>query len=408
MFRNEKFKSMFIKLILFQLIFSLIGFSFASLYINNINKKVIERDMALVGNIIKDHPQLKDELIPYITKEVKENEKNLGKEILKEYGYTLNNVKSQQPILKGISPKMEISLSFMIISFTLPLGYMLWKEYKKIFNKVQDVYNVAEKVVEGDFNVYLKEEGEGDFNILNHQFNQMANRLENSLEILKKEKTFLKNILSDISHQLKTPLSSLVVFNDILIEDENMDWELRKDFLEKERTQLERMEWLIINLLKVARIEAGAIEFKKEKVSFNELLYIPLNALIDKLEDIEINIIGNQEVFFYGDKNWTGEALINIVKNATEHGGEKITIEIEETPLFSNIIIKDNGEGIDENHLPHLFERFYKVSNDVKPDSIGIGLNLAKLIVESQEGTISVKSKKGEGTEFIITFLTKL
>lgn len=403
MFRNEEFKSIILKLILLQLVFAVVGFFIVNIFIDNINQRIIKRDMALVGNIIKAHPELKDEIIPYITKEVSEENIILGQEILKTYGYSKELNISFQPILKGNN--LQIFIFLIILSFVIPMGYMIKGEYKKIYKKVQDIYNASEKVVEGDFGVYLSEEGEGDFNILNHQFNQMAIRLENSLDILKKEKVFLKNMISDISHQLKTPLSSLIVINDILSEDENMELDIRKDFLEKEKSQLERMEWLIINLLKVARIEAGAIDFKREKVLLQDVLHIATEALSDKLENQALEIEGDENAVFYGDKDWTGEALINIIKNAIEHGGGRINIQFEETPLFSSIIVKDNGEGIDEKHLPHIFERFYKVSSEVKPESIGIGLNLAKLIVESQDGTISVKSMKGKGTEFTMTFL---
>jgi signal transduction histidine kinase len=103
--------------------------------------------------------------------------------------------------------------------------------------------------------------------------------------------------------------------------------------------------------------------------------------------------------------DWTAEALINIIKNAGEHGNGKIEIVLENTPLFSSIMIKDNGDGIDKKHIPYIFERFYKVSSEIKPESIGIGLNLSRVIIESQNGTISVRSKRGEGTEFNITFL---
>ncbi|MSU02073.1 sensor histidine kinase [Tissierella pigra] len=403
MLRNEEFKSIILKLILLQLMFAIIGFLIVNVFIDSINEKIIERDMGLVGNIIKHYPEVEDEIISYITKEVTENDKLIGKEVLKSYGYHEKLDKIFQPILKNTN--MEISMALLIFFFIIPLGYIIRAEYKKIYTKVQDVYNVAEKVVEGDFKVYLPEEGEGDFNILNHQFNQMTNRLKNSLEILKDEKIFLKNIISDISHQLKTPLSSLIVFNDLLIEDDNMPLEVRKNFLEKERSQLDRMEWLTINLLKVARIEAGAIEFKKEKVLLTDIVNIALSALSHRLENQIVEIEGNKNAGFYGDKEWTGEALINIIKNAIEHGKGQINIFLEETSLFSTIAVRDNGDGIDYKHLPHIFERFYKVSNEVKEDSIGIGLNLAKLIVQSQNGTISVKSEKNKGTEFTMTFL---
>lgn len=403
--RNKEYRSIIIKLVILQLIFALMTFVIVNLFMDNINKKILERDMALVGNIIHDYPELENDIVPYITKEVPEKNKALGQVILKDYGYKIVMGKNYQPLLNNISPNIQIFMTILIISFLIPLILMINNEYKKIYENINQVSSAAEMVVEGDFSIYLDEEGEGDFNILNHQFNQMANRLENSLDILKKEKVFLKNTISDISHQLKTPLSSLIILNDILIEDENIDIETKLEFLNRMKSQLNRMEWLIINLLKVARIEAGAIEFKREYILFREIVDISLKALKTQLKNQEINIDGDLDAKFYGDKNWTSEAIINIIKNATEHGKGKIRIILEDTPLFSSIIIKDNGEGIDEEHIQHIFERFYKVGSEVKPESIGIGLNLAKLIIESQGGAISVKSKKGEGTEFIITFL---
>lgn len=405
MFRNEEFKSIIIRLIIFQLILALMGFIIVNLFLDNINEKIILRDMSMVGNIVKDYPELQDKIIPYISKDISEENLALGKSTLKDYGYSMEIEKYRQPILKNISPNTQIITLLLLISLIIPLGLIVAGEYKKIYKRVNNVSAAAEKVVEGDFSIYLNEEGEGDFYILNHQINQMANRLENTLNILKREKTFLKDTISDISHQLKTPLSSLIMLNDILLEDKNMDSYTRKKFLKKTSEQLDRMEWLIINLLKLARIEAGAIEFKKEKVLLKDVVDGALKALDFKLEEQSINIEGNMDGFFYGDIGWTTEAVINIIKNAGEHSKGEIGIRLEDTPLFSTIIIKDNGGGIDEKDLPHIFKRFYKSNSDLKTDSIGIGLNLAKLIIESQEGTISVKSEKNKGTELAITFL---
>lgn len=405
MFRNDEFKSIIKELIIFQLIIALVISVLSIAYVNKVNKNILEQNIALVGNIIKDNPDLKDKLIPYITKGPTKEDIIIGEEVLDTYGYNVNLNKSVQPILKGIYPNFIIVVFIFILLFLLPLILIIKKEYEKIYGKVQDVYKASEKVVEGDFSTYLKEEGEGDFNILNHQFNQMSNRLENTLDSLNKEKIFLKNTISDISHQLKTPLSSLIVFNDILLDNKDLDLDTRLDFLEKSTVQLERIQWLIINLLKLARIEAGAIEFKKEKVLLSEVVELALETLSYNLKDQQINISGDKSSRFFGDREWTTEALINIIKNSIEHGRGRIEISLEQTPLFSNISIKDNGEGIEVTHLPHIFERFYKVNSEVRPQSIGIGLNLAKLIVESQGGTISIKSKREIGTEIIVTFL---
>lgn len=407
MFRNEELRSILFKLLILQVVFALMSFILLNVFMDNINRKIIVRDMAMVGAIIKDYPELEDKIIPYISKEGSEEDRVLGETILKDYGYKLDLGRNQQALLKGVSPNIQIISLILILLGLFPLGFMIVGEYKKIYEKVNMVSSSAERVVEGDFSIYLSEEGEGDFYILNHQINQMANRLENTLDRLNKEKIFLKDTISDISHQLKTPLSSLIMLNDILLDDQDIDLSHRIDFLEKSQDQLDRMEWLIINLLKLARIEAGAIEFKKEKVLLKQTIDTGLKTLDLKLKDQEISIEGNMSAYFQGDLDWTSEALINILKNAGEHSRGVIHIVLEDTPLFSTVRIRDNGPGIDKKDLPYIFKRFYKSNNETKADSIGIGLNLAKLIIESQEGTISVRSEKGKGTEFIITFLKR-
>lgn len=405
LFRNREIRSIVIKLFILQLIFGIVGFIIIDISMDRINSQIVKRDMALIGSILNFNPELEDRIIPYITKEVSQEDIDAGMKILTEYGYHDEMDKDYQPVLKDLKPSIQMAAVVSMMFFIISLILIIMIEYRKVYKKIQEISNVAEKVVEGDFSIYLDEEGEGDFNILNHQFNQMTNRLENSLDTLKQEKTFLKNMISDISHQLKTPLSSLIILNDILIEDTDIDLETQIDFLEKSKRQLDRMEWLIINLLKVARIEAGAIEFKRENILLKDVLDISLKSLNTQLRGQEVSIEGNLESNFYGDMDWTAEALINIIKNAGEHGNGKIEIVLENTPLFSSIMIKDNGDGIDKKHIPYIFERFYKVSSEIKPESIGIGLNLSRVIIESQNGTISVRSKRGEGTEFNITFL---
>ncbi|MCC5427797.1 sensor histidine kinase, partial [Clostridium botulinum] len=216
------------------------------------------------------------------------------------------------------------------------------------------------------------------------------------------------NIISDISHQLKTPLSSLIMFNE-LMKDENMPIEDRKNFLKLSDEQLRRMEWLIINLLKIGRLEAGVVEFRRE----NNPLYVTVNKALaglsekakEKSQQVIVDI--DEDVYFKHDMDWTAEAISNIIKNSIEHTDNygQIKINCEETPISLTISIKDNGEGIPEKLQNKIFERFYKGENSVNPSSIGIGLSLTKSIIESQNGSIIVESEEGKGTEFIITFL---
>ncbi|MCM0649171.1 HAMP domain-containing histidine kinase [Clostridium swellfunianum] len=408
--KNPEVKSILIKLLVLHIFFVLIIFVFSSYETSQLKRSIVNQNEALVGSILMKHPELEREIIGIVTGKATHQEIEAGRIVLKQYGYTELMSNASEPSLEAFYNSFRLKASGTIFLFLIPLLILILKEYSKAFGKVRKISMAAERVIEGDFSVALPDDREGDFGILGHNFNLMANRLKLSLERLKEDKIFLKNIISDISHQLKTPLTSLVMFNDLMLEDINMGEQLREDFLEKSRSQLNRMEWLILNLLKVARLEAGAIEFKKENIPLMNSVNKMINVLGSKAEAKEQRFIvkgSTEDVRFNGDEEWTAEALINIAKNSIEHtekGGE-ITVELSETPLFSSIIIQDDGEGIDKKDLPHIFERFYKGSSTVKTESIGIGLALSKLIVEAQNGSISVYSEKMKGTRFVITFL---
>lgn len=257
-------------------------------------------------------------------------------------------------------------------------------------------------------NIY--EEKEGDFTKLSFGFNNMRSIIQSQMVDLKKEKEFLVNLLSDISHQLKTPLAALIVYNDILSKPEITD-ENRNKFLENSKNQLSRMEWLIKSMLKLAKVDARAIEFSIKENSLNQTIEEVLEMLKVMAQTNNVQLCFNEElaqtqIYAEYDEQWLEEALINIVKNCIEHSaGGKVAVSIEETPINTKVIIKDNGEGIDEKALPNIFKRFYKGG---KSDSIGIGLSLSKSIVEAQQGYIEVKSKVNEGTEFKVILMKNI
>lgn len=408
MIRNKEVRSIILKTLILAIIFLAIGIYGVNVFLEKINYDIIKRDFAIVGGFIEKYPESESDIISNITNSPREEDIIKGQKVLDKYGYTEYIKTSVQPLLSQSKKMAQLYFIIFITLLALLFLALIYLEYKKIYRKVANLSKVSEQVMEGDFSTYLDEAEEGDFSILNHHFNQMAGRLENSLDILKEDKIYLKDTISNISHQLKTPLSSLIVINDILISDREMEENLRLDFLEKSSSQLIRMEWLILNLLKMARIEAGTIDFKREEVLLKTIVDSAIQTLKPLLKDTEIEINGKLDSKFIGDLDWTIESVINIIKNGVEHGRGNIWITLEESPLFTSIIIKDNGKGIEKNEINNIFKRFYKVKNSVKPDSIGIGLNLSKLIVEAQDGTISVNSKKEVGTEFTIRFLKKV
>ena len=261
------------------------------------------------------------------------------------------------------------------------------------------------KAIAGDFD-------EGEMAILVSSLNYMGERVNNSIRLLKEEKENLKDFLADISHQLKTPLSSLVMFNDLLRQNENMPYEDRVKFLDKSEEQLSRMEWLIMNLLKVGRIEAGAIIFHEYDQSLRETIELSVSSLngMAKKKEQKLVIGGDLDTVLFHDREWLAEALSNIIKNAIEHTPNNgiINISVDNGPLITKIIIKDNGKGIPKDMQSKIFKRFYKGENSTDPRSIGIGLSLSKGIIEKLGGEIKLISEEGKGTTFIISFIESL
>ncbi|KEI77812.1 histidine kinase [Clostridium botulinum A2 117] len=412
-FRNPEIKELTLKFSLIFILFAILTTIFIKGELNKLNKDYINQNTLIVGNILSKHPELEDEVILSINSNqdaIYNQEKNykIGKKVLEKYSYDENLDIYKNPILKNFSINFiyRTIIYFGVAIFIIYI--IIYDKFKYFYKKAEIFTEASEDIMEGHFSKFIDENKEGDFYILSSKFNLMSNRLEESLLNLRKEKIFLKNIISDISHQLKTPLSSLIMFNE-LMKDENMPIEDRKNFLKLSYEQLRRMEWLIINLLKIGRLEAGVVEFRRE----NNPLYVTVNKALaglsekakEKSQQVIVDI--DEDVYFKHDMDWTAEAISNIIKNSIEHTDNygQIKISCEETPISLTISIKDNGEGIPEKLQNKIFERFYKGENSVNPSSIGIGLSLTKSIIEFQNGSIIVESEMGEGTEFIMTFL---
>jgi signal transduction histidine kinase len=411
--RNAEFRSTAAWLFaLFAAAAVLLGF-LCSWQVSSLHKRVIEQSSALLGKVVAAHPELEQEIVSALLSPASPVEIEKGRAVLASYGYDAASPVSIDPMLGGTLPGMLwAGLAFMAVLLASALA-LTARGYARIYRKASDISAAAEKVVDGDFSTLLPSGSEGEFEILGHRFNQMANRLKLNMEQLTGEKIFLKNIISDISHQLKTPLSTLVVYNDLMAEDTGMDEEHRRNFLEMGRQQLQRLEWLIQSLLKMARLEAGSIAFRKEKLLLKDVADQAAAALETLAEEAGVTVLVKEQhtsAEFTGDAGWLAEAVINVLKNGIEHSkaGGTIEIMIDQTPLTSSVSVIDHGEGIERADLPRIFDRFYRSTQNVKPNSIGIGLAMSKAIVEGQGGSITVKSEEGKGSEFTITFLKTL
>ncbi len=297
-----------------------------------------------------------------------------------------------------------IAVVFLVLLYMLAARILdsLYKDMESISGVM---YDIMEKGTEPPVEEYR----EGTVGILYSNFYKLVYALKDSRNREMEEKIFLRDIISDISHQLKTPLASLNVFMDLLLEDKVEDEEKRKQILREAQNQLSRMEWMVLSMLKLARIEAGAIQFEKKEAPLLPLLSEAADAVQYLVRDRSqvITVACPESSSLICDRDWLVEAVINLLKNASDYSGEgtDIRIEVESTNVYTRIYVKDRGTGIPEQEIPNIFKRFYRVNHSVNPNSVGIGLSLTKSIIEGMGGSIHVKSEEGEYTWFILTFV---
>lgn len=375
------------------------------LSLNIIKDKVVENNQAIIGNILTDRPELEEEIIDIITQGNSKENIELGREILSKYNYNSDITLKNEPIINE-SIKYIFNINWIYICIILILSMILALSYfKKIYDDIKDMTDYVYNSSEGRNFEMKNRNQEGQIGLLKTELIKMTNILKEKVELLNNEKIFLNNTISDISHQLKTPMTSLIILNDLMYED--LPKETKIEFLDKMKSQLNRIEWLVKSMLKLSKVEAKVIDFEQKEVKINELIKksVAPSLIPMEIKDIKLSISGDENTSYRGDINWSSEAFVNIIKNCVEHTpqGGKIDINYNQNPLYSEVVIKDSGEGIDKKDLPHIFKRFYKGKTS-KEDSVGIGLAMAKSIIASQNGDIYVESEKNKGTEFHIIF----
>lgn len=298
-----------------------------------------------------------------------------------------------------------IALVMAIILLLISFAYTKWR-----YGKIDELSQYLKKITNGDYSLDIRDNDEGELSILKSEIYKVTVTLSEQTENLKKDKTFLANSISDISHQLKTPLTSVSLMTE-LISDGNLTDEKQKEFLKNIRSGIDRIEWLVASLLKLAKLDSGTVVFKKEPINISSLIKKSIEPFLILMEVKEqsFSMVGDDNISFTGDMDWTVEAVSNIIKNSVEHTdiGGAISINYEDNTLYTMITISDNGAGIEKTDIPHLFERFYKGKNAAK-ESVGIGLALSKSIIEKQCGRIDVESEEGKGIKFIIKFYKNL
>ena len=299
---------------------------------------------------------------------------------------------------------------FLLLVFVLSGGAILavgCSYFKKQNQVMEQAVSQINAYLDGDHNARIECDDEGELYRLFHTVNSLAAVLNAHADNELREKEFLKNTISDISHQLKTPLAALNIYNGLL-QDGDMELSAVKEFADLSEQELDRIEILVQNLLKITKLDAGAIVLEKTTENVADMMRdIELHfAYRARQEKKEIILSGSDHLSLFCDRDWLNEAIDNIVKNAFDHTESGATIHVawKELPSGVQIVITDNGCGIHPEDIHHIFKRFYRSRFSKDTQGIGLGLPLAKAIIEAHGGLIEVESELGIGTSFIMNF----
>lgn len=308
--------------------------------------------------------------------------------------------------IAGFMIGMETGLLILV---TVVLFYMMIFGYVALRNRaIEKLSDYLRRIAAGHITMDIRDNREGELSILKNEIYKVTLMLTEYNDLLKREKLLLTDQMADISHQLKTPLTSMMVMVDLL-RDENLSMEKRNEFITMMSNQLNRIHWLISSLLKISKLDAGVVTMKAEKIPSDNLIKKSLDPLLISMEikEISYSLVSDHHPIIC-DIEWTSEAILNIIKNCIEHTspGGTITIQVRENPLYSEILIMDNGSGIVKEDLAYIFTLFYRGKN-ASPDSVGIGLAMAYRIITSQNGDILVHSEIGKGTTFAVRLYKK-
>ncbi len=402
--KNERLKLVSVGC-LFCLLFSLLGFLLTkceySKYKNSVNN-YIYRTFSLLQ---EKYPEITEkEFVSILNQEKSES----FPEALKKYG-----LDEDSSLLLSMEQEYKTH-QILILSFTFLLTatffFFFFCYNAKKEKKIRELTHYMQELNHRNYKLGIELNGEGEISLLRNEIYKTTIMLREESELLKKDKEILKENIAEISHQLKTPLTSILIMLDNILENPNMEEVTKQDFIHNAHKQVENINFLIVSLLKIARFDADVVTFNQETISVNELFSTVFEHLkpLTQQKKVNIELKCPKKASFLGDFHWEVEAFSNLLKNAIEYSKENgsIFIDVVANSLYTKIKIQDEGKGMNKKDIENIFKRFYKGENSHK-DSMGIGLFLAKKIIEKDEGLITVFSELDKGTTFEIKFLKK-
>jgi signal transduction histidine kinase len=383
------------------IVFCVISAVFTFIGLENIRKTSNDTINQLVNILLEKYPDVSEKEVAEILNNKTEYTDN--SEFFNKYGIypekdwvSYNNQGSYKYVFLSVSVCIAFGLAFAVLF----LGYS--KIQKK---QTMDIAKRIERINLGDYSLQIDENSEDELSLLDNQIYRTTVKFREQAENSRKDKENLQKSLSDISHQLKTPLTSIIVMVENILDDDDMPLEIRREFLNDIKHNTNTISFLVQSLLKLSKLDAEAVKFRYEQVEVKSIVdeCIKNTAVMAEILGVRLETDCN-DIILNCDRKWLCEAITNIIKNCIEHSHNgNIKITADQNKLYTKISIKDNGSGITKEDLPHIFERFYKGKNS-SDDSVGIGLSLAKTIIEKQGGYISVSSELNKGSEFVIKF----
>ncbi len=400
-------------------------------YMKKINKKIIFVTIIILISFLtytfykikgyKEYNKNYNNKINYIIDYVKQNTSLSDEEIIEMinndtleynlidmYGYNISDigvVDNDLAYMKYYIIEVSILVSTIILLITI---YLIDNHKKK--KELDDIIILIDNINHHNYDTQIDSMSEDELSILKSEIYKTTIMLRSIADNSIKDKENLKKGLEDISHQLKTPLTSIMINLDNILDNPSMDDTTRNNFVKKIKKETYNIKNLVTSLLKLSEFDVNTIEFIRKDIKVRDLI----NESIDKvssladLKNIKINIKGNKTDTLYCDKMWEVEAISNIIKNALEHSNidSDIDIEYSDNKVYKKIVIRNYGSTISEEDQKHLFERFYKGSNS-NSDSVGIGLSLSRNIINMDNGNIYVESDNNK-TEFIIKYFKEI
>lgn len=395
--KNKTIKKYILSLIILlifnvSLIFILNRYEY-KMYTKNYNDKI----NTIISNIKNKYPDTEESDIIEIINSEEDSE-----DILSKYG--IDSITKNDKV----NNKIRIISLIIIITFDSLIILIFYLYDKNKSKKIKEITKMISKINNRQFDIDINDFNEGELSILKNEISKTTIMLRQVADNSINDKLNLKDSLGDISHQLKTPLTSITIMIDNILDNPDMDEKTRKRFLINIKREILNINFLVMSLLKLSKFDANVVKFNKESVYLKDIINESIKnvSMIKELKNITIKVSGDDNIKLLCDFKWQVESITNILKNSIEHTKEYGIVEVNysENKLYTRILIKDNGKGIDNDDLPHIFDRFYKGKNGSN-DSFGIGLSLSKTIIEKEGGSITVKSTPNIGTIFTIKYL---